>query len=130
MKYIFQYGELDSTKIIEEITKTKKKLVNIISYFSNKNTVLLLFIKYPPRRRLHFSLLFTIREADVITSFYQVTAMEQLDTLIFDAIIKLRNNKKQPNENSIHTLMSKDSKSLSKKQLEERLLTLTKENHK
>ena len=90
MKYIFQYGELDSTKIIEEITKTKKKLVNIISYFSNKNTVLLLFIKNPPRRRLHFSLLFTIREADVITSFYQVTAMEQLDTLIFDAIIKLK----------------------------------------
>ena len=49
--------------------------------------------------------------------------MEQLDTLIFDAIIK-----KQPNENSIHTLISKDCKSLSKKQLEERLLTLTKEN--
>ena len=62
-----------------------------------------------------------------ITSFYQVTAMEQIDTLIFDAIIKLRNNKKQPNENSIHTLISKDCKSLSKKQLEERLLTLTKE---
>ena len=89
-----------------------------------------MFIKNPPRRRLHFSLLFIIREAEVITSFYRVTAMEQLDTLIFDAIIKLRNNKKQPNENSIHTLMSKDSKSLSKKQLEERLLTLTKENHK
>ena len=50
--------------------------------------------------------------------------MEQLDTLIFDAII----NKKQPNENSIHTLISKDCKSLSKKQLEERLLTFTKEN--
>ena len=55
--------------------------------------------------------------------------MEQLDTLIFDAIIKLRrNNKKQPNENSIHILISKDCKSLSKKQLEERLLTLTEEN--
>ena len=52
--------------------------------------------------------------------------MEQIDTLIFDAIIKLRNNKKQPNENSIHTLISKDCKSLSKKQLEEILLTLTK----
>ena len=54
--------------------------------------------------------------------------MEQLDKLIFDAILKLRNNKKQPNENSIHTLISKDCKSLSKKQLEERLLTFTKEN--
>ena len=50
--------------------------------------------------------------------------MEQLDTLILDAII----NKKQPNENNIHTLISKDCKSLSKKQLEERLLTFTKEN--
>ena len=49
-----------------------------------------------------------------------------IDTLIFDAIIKLRNNKKQPNENSILTLISKDCKSLSKKQLEEILLTLTK----
>ena len=85
------------------------------------------FLKNPPRRRFHFNLLFVIREAEVITSFYQVTAMEQLDTLIFDAIIKLRNNKK-PNENSIHTLISKDCKSLSKKQLEERLLTLSKEN--
>ena len=53
--------------------------------------------------------------------------MEQIDTLIFDAIIKLRNSKKQPN-NSIHTLISKDCKSLSKKQLAERLLTLTKKN--
>ena len=87
-----------------------------------------MFIKNPPRRRFHFSLLFITPEAEVITSFYQVTAMEQIDTLIFDAIIKLRNNKKQPNENSIHTLISKDCKSLSKKQLEERLLTLTKEN--
>ena len=47
-----------------------------------------------------------------MTSFYQVTALEQLDTLISDAIIKLRNNKKQPNENSIHALISKDCKSL------------------
>ena len=54
--------------------------------------------------------------------------MEQLDTLIFNAIIKLSYNKKQPNENSIHTLISKDCKSLIKKQLEERLLTLNKEN--
>ena len=52
--------------------------------------------------------------------------MEELDTLIFDAIIKLGNNKQQTNENSIHTLISKDWKSFSKKQLEKRLLTLTK----
>ena len=64
-----------------------------------------------------------IWEAEVITSIYQVTAMEQLDTLIYDAMIKFSNNKKQPNENSIHTSISKDCKSLSKKQLEERLLT-------
>ena len=86
-----------------------------------------MFHENPPLR-FHFSLLFIAREAEVITSFYQVTTMEQIDTLIFDAIIKLRNNKKQPNENSIHTLISKDCKSLIKKQLEERLLTLTKEN--
>ena len=48
--------------------------------------------------------------------------------MIFDVIIKLRNNKKQPNENNIHTLIPKDCKLLSKKQLDERLLTLTKEN--
>ena len=48
--------------------------------------------------------------------------------MIFDVIIKLRNNKKQPNENNIHTLISKDCKLLTKKQLDERLLTLTKEN--
>ena len=87
-----------------------------------------MFIKNPPRRRFHFGLLFIKREAEVITSFYQVTAMKQIDTLIFDVIFKLRNNKKQLNENSIHTLISKDCKSLSKRQLEERLLTLTKEN--
>lgn len=51
----------------------------------------------------HFNLLFIIREAQVIALISQVTAMEQLDVLIFGAIIKLRNNKKQPNENSIHT---------------------------
>ena len=52
--------------------------------------------------------------------------MEQLDTLIFDAIIKLRNNKKQLNDSNIHTLILIDYKSLSKKQLEKRLLTLAK----
>ena len=63
-----------------------------------------------------------------MTSFYQVTAMEQFDTLIFDAIVKLRNNKKQLNKYSIHILISKDCKSLSLKQLEERLLPLTVKN--
>ena len=87
-----------------------------------------MFLENPPGRIFHFSLSFSIREAGVITPFYQVTAMEQLDTLIFDVIIKLRNNKKRPNENSIHTLISKDCKSLSKMQLEERLLTLPTEN--
>ena len=87
-----------------------------------------MFIKNPPRWRFHFSLLFIIQEAEVMTSFYQVTAMEWLDTSIFDAMIKLRTIKKQPNENSIFTLISKDWKSLSKQQLEKRLLTPTKEN--
>ena len=50
--------------------------------------------------------------------------MESLETLVFDAIIKIRNNKNQANENSIHTLISKGCKSLNKKQL----LTLTREN--
>ena len=54
--------------------------------------------------------------------------MEQLDSSIFEAITKLRNNKKQPNQNNIYTLILKDSKSLVKKDLEERLITLTKEN--
>ena len=52
--------------------------------------------------------------------------MEQLDTLIFDVIVKLRNNKKQPNENNIYNLILKDYKSLSKKKLGETLLTHTK----
>ena len=67
-----------------------------------------------------------IREVEVITSIYHTTAIEQLDALILDAIIKLRNNKKQPNDSSIHTLISKDCKSLSKKQLEQTLLAVTK----
>ena len=45
--------------------------------------------------------------------------MEQLDSSIFEAITKLRNNKKQPTENNIYTLILKDSKSLVKKDLEE-----------
>ena len=54
--------------------------------------------------------------------------MEKLDSFIIEAITKLRNNKKQPNENNIYTLILKDAKSLAKKDLEERLMTLTKEN--
>ena len=54
--------------------------------------------------------------------------MEKLDSSIIEAITKLRNNKKQPNENNIYTLILKDAKSLAKKDLEERLMTLTKEN--
>ena len=54
--------------------------------------------------------------------------MEPLDKLIFDAIIQLRNKKKQPNQNSICTLVSSYCKLLRKRQLEKRLLTLTKEN--
>lgn len=34
--------------------------------------------------------------------------MEQLDTLIFDVIVKLRKNKKQSNENSIYNLILKE----------------------
>ena len=47
--------------------------------------------------------------------------MEQLGNLIYDAISKLRSNKKQPNENTIYSLISSNSKSLSKEQLEEPL---------
>ena len=54
--------------------------------------------------------------------------MEKLDGSIIEAIIKLRNNKNQPNENNIYTLILKDAKSLAKKDLEERLMTLTNEN--
>ena len=81
-----------------------------------------MFTKNPSRRRFHFILLFITREAEVIKSFYQVTAMEQIAILIFDMIIKLRNNKKQPNENSICTLISKDCKSLSKKNKENKII--------
>ena len=86
-------------------------------------------MKIPPQRRFHFSLLFIIREAEVFTSFYQATVIGQLDTLMFDTIIKLRNNKKQSNENSIHILISKDCKSLSKKTIRGKILTLTKESN-
>ena len=51
-----QFGEFDSTKIIEETVKKNKKLVDINQYFINQNTILLLFLKKPPRRRCHFKL--------------------------------------------------------------------------
>ena len=54
--------------------------------------------------------------------------MEKLDSSIIEAITKLRNNKRQPNEKNIYTLILKDAKSPAKKDLEERLMTLTKEN--
>ena len=40
--------------------------------------------------------------------------MEQTEKLIFDTKIKLRNNKKQLNENSIYTLIWMECKSLRK----------------
>ena len=43
--------------------------------------------------------------------------MEKLDSSIIGAITKLRNNKKQPNENNIYTLILKDAKSLAEKDL-------------
>ena len=49
--------------------------------------------------------------------------MEQVDTLIFEAITKLRNTKKQPTKNSIHTFILKDFISLNQKQVEKRLST-------
>ena len=98
--------------MIEE--EKKNKLVNTNLYFSNQNSFTI--FKNPSRRFRFNFILFIIREAQLITSIYQVTTMEQLKTLIFDAIIKLRNNEKEPNKNSIHTLIiSKDCKSLSKK---------------
>ena len=54
--------------------------------------------------------------------------MEKVHSSIIEAINKLRNNEEQPNENNIYTLILKDAKSLAKKDLEERLVTLTKEN--
>ena len=52
--------------------------------------------------------------------------MEQLDSHIFNAITKLRNNKKQPNENSIYNYILKTVKSLTAKQSEDRLCDLIK----
>ena len=54
--------------------------------------------------------------------------MEQLDSHIFNAITKLRNNKKQPNENSIYNYILKTVESLTTEQLENRLRDLIKAN--
>ena len=53
---------------------------------------------------------------------------EQLDSHIFNAITKLRNNKKQPNENSIYNYILKTVESLTAEQLEDRLRDLIKAN--
>ena len=54
--------------------------------------------------------------------------LEQLESHIFNAITKLRNNKKQLNENSIYNYILKTVKSLTTEQLEDRLRDLIKAN--
>ena len=54
--------------------------------------------------------------------------MEQLDSHIVNAITKLRNNKKQPNENSIYNYILKTVESLTTEQLGNRLRDLIKAN--
>ena len=88
MKFIFhnttyipldsvRYKESGSTKMIEE--ENKKKLVNTNLYFRNQNSFTI--FKNPPGRFRFNFILFIIREAQIITSIYQVTTMEQLETL-------------------------------------------------
>ena len=55
--------------------------------------------------------------------------MEQSDSHIFNAITRLRNNKKQPNENSIYNYILKTVESLATEQLEDRLLDFIKSNN-
>ena len=55
--------------------------------------------------------------------------MEQSDSHIFNAITRLRNNKKQPNENSIYNYILKTVESLGTEQLEDRLLDFIKSNN-
>ena len=52
--------------------------------------------------------------------------VKQLDSHIFNAITKLRNNKKQPNENSIYNYILKTVESLTAEKLEDRLRDLIK----
>ena len=54
--------------------------------------------------------------------------MELLDSHIFNAITKLQNNKKQPNENSIYNYILKAVESLTAEQLEDLLRDLIKSN--
>ena len=54
--------------------------------------------------------------------------MELLDSHIFNAITKLQNNKKQPNENSIYNYILKAVESLTAEQLEDLLHDLIKAN--
>ena len=54
--------------------------------------------------------------------------MEQLDSHMFNAVTKLRNNKKQPTENSIYNYILKTVESLTAEQLENRLRDLIKAN--
>ena len=54
--------------------------------------------------------------------------MEQLGSHIFNAITKLQNNKRQPNENSIYNYILKTVESLTTEQLEDRLRDLIKAN--
>ena len=54
--------------------------------------------------------------------------MEQLGSQIFNAITKLQNNKRQPNENSIYNYILKTVESLTTEQLEDRLRDLIKAN--
>ena len=54
--------------------------------------------------------------------------MEQLGTLILDAIIKLRNNSKQPNENSIHTSIIKGLQIINQKAIRGKIIDTHKES--
>ena len=56
------------------------------------------------------------------------SGMKQLESHIFNAITKLRNNKKQQNENSIYNYILKTVESLTTEQLEDRLRDLIKAN--
>ena len=54
--------------------------------------------------------------------------MEQLGTLILDAIIKLRNNSKQPNENSVHTSIIKGLQIIKQKAIRGKIIDTHKES--
>ena len=54
----------------------------------------------------------------------QRKAIEQLDKIIFNVIQSLRNNIKQPNEDTIHTTIKKGLTSVTMEKLKERLTVL------